>query len=206
MKEKQIEKDLSSIRQLMERSSKFISLSGLSGIMSGTYALIGYIIAYHLIYRDYRIFDYRDYYVTEFEAILQILFIALTVLIVSIANGMWLSFRKAKKRNQQFFGPTTKSLILNLAIPLVTGGLFILILISNGYYGMVSPVCMLFYGLALVAGSHYTYGDIRILGICEIVIGLFGALFQGYGLLCWAFGFGVMHILYGIIMFYKYER
>jgi hypothetical protein len=206
MKEQQIEKDLQSIRQLMERSSKFISLSGLSGVMSGTYALIGFARAYRLIYGDYRIFHYHDYFLVPYQTLLKLITIALVVLIASIVTGIWLSFLKAKKKGHLFFVPATKYLLVNLAIPLVTGGVFILILLSRGYYGITAPACLIFYGLALVAASHYTYGDVRWLGFFEIVIGLFSAWFPWYGLLCWAFGFGILHILYGIIMYYKYER
>jgi hypothetical protein len=91
-------------------------------------------------------------------------------------------------------------------IPLVAGGLFILILVARGYYGIVAPAFLIFYGIALVNGSKYTIRDIRYLGLVEIVLGLICALIPGYGLIFWAVGFGVMHILYGTIMYYKYER
>src|SRR4051812_3855941 len=113
MKEQQIEKELSSIRQLMERSSKFISLSGLSGIMAGIYALVGFAMAYHLIFKDYRIFDYRDYYIFDYETIPKLLAIGFIVLAASIISCIWLTFRKAKKRGQLFFGPATKFLLTN---------------------------------------------------------------------------------------------
>jgi hypothetical protein len=123
MKEQQIEKDLSSIRQLMERSSKFISLSGLSGILAGIYALIGSVIAYRLIFGDYRFFEYRDY-IINYEVVRPLLAIAFAVLGASIANAVWLSYRKSRARGQLLFGPATRLLVMNLIIPLVAGGLF----------------------------------------------------------------------------------
>jgi hypothetical protein len=44
------------------------------------------------------------------------------------------------------------------------------------------------------------------LGICEIGLGLIASIYMGYGLLFWAVGFGVLHIIYGIVMYMKYER
>ena len=96
--------------------------------------------------------------------------------------------------------------MINLLIPLITGGLFILILLSRGYYGIVAPSFLIFYGLALINGSKYTLRDIKYLGIVEILLGLVCGLVPGYGLIFWALGFGVMHILYGSIMYYKYEK
>jgi len=50
MENKSVHQNLESIRQLMERSVKFVSLSGLSGILAGIYALIGAVLAYREIY------------------------------------------------------------------------------------------------------------------------------------------------------------
>ena len=42
--------DIAEMRSMMERSSKFLSLSGLAGIMAGIYALSGAYIAYKVFY------------------------------------------------------------------------------------------------------------------------------------------------------------
>ncbi|MBT1700273.1 hypothetical protein KK083_25525, partial [Fulvivirgaceae bacterium PWU4] len=59
---------------------------------------------------------------------------------------------------------------------------------------------------ALIQGGSNTYDEIRYLGYCEITLGLIAALFPGYGLLAWAMGFGVLHIVYGAIMYNKYDK
>ena len=102
--------------------------------------------------------------------------------------------------------PVSKRLLTNLAIPLFTGGLFILILISRGEYDIIAPVSLIFYGLALVAGSHYTFSDVKWLGFLEILLGLLAALMPGFGLIFWVIGFGVLHILYGSVMHFKYNQ
>ena len=57
-----------------------------------------------------------------------------------------------------------------------------------------------------VNASKYTLNDIRYLGLTEIFLGLVALVFLEYSLLFWAIGFGLVHIIYGIVMYYKYER
>ncbi|MEO6520388.1 MAG: hypothetical protein ABIN91_01815 [Mucilaginibacter sp.] len=210
MKDQNIEDELVSIRSLMERSSKFISLSGLSGIMAGVYALIGAAIAYHIVYSSTGWFTSRDVVVdnitAHMETIVHLLLVAIAVLIAAMATGIFLSVKKAKRKSQSIWSSTTRSLLFNSAIPLATGGLFMLIMLSRGYYGVVAPASLIFYGLAVISGSHYTFTDVKYLGILQIILGLIAALYPGYGLIFWALGFGVLHIIYGSIMYFKYDR
>jgi hypothetical protein len=198
MKEKDIHAEISSIHNLMERSAKFISLSGLSGIMAGVYALIGAGIGYNILQN-------ADYEKKDEVSITELFIVAIAVLILSIGTGIWLSFKKARKNSQQFWSTGSKRLLINMAIPLVSGGLLTFILIYHGHYGIVAPTTLIFYGLALVGGSHYTYSDVKGLGIMEILLGLLAALIPGYGLIFWAIGFGLLHIIYGTVMHFKYD-
>jgi hypothetical protein len=196
------EKDLASIRSVMERSGKFISLSGLSGILAGVYALAGAVSAYFIIENPPLVRGTSEGRVI----MIQLLLIGALVLVASIATGLFLSNRKAKKANASLWNATSRQLFINLAIPLVTGGLFILVILYNSYWGLVGPACLLFYGLALIQGSANTYDEIRYLGFLEIALGLISAVLPGYGLIFWALGFGVLHILYGAILYNKYDR
>jgi len=206
MQEKEIYSELSSIRNLMERSAKFISLSGLSGILAGIYALIGAGIGYYLVYGSSGGLDYRDYLVNDYDIILQLFFVALAVLVLSLGTGIFLTVRKANRSGEKVWNTSSKKLLVNMAIPLVTGGIFILILLYRGYFGIIAPATLIFYGLALVAGSHYTFTDVKWLGIYEIVLGLIAACLPGYGIIFWTIGFGVLHIIYGSIMHFRYDR
>ena len=207
MKEVQdYEKDLASIRSIMERSGKFLSLSGLSGVLAGIYALIGASLAYYMIYYPYSPFGLRFYYVNEEAVIGNLLIIAIIVLVLSIGTGLILSHRKAKKLNMSIWNKSSQHLMINLLIPLITGGLFILILISRGYLIIVASACLIFYGLALVNASRHTVEEVRYLGFFEILLGLASALLPGYGLVFWSLGFGVLHIIYGTVMYYRYDK
>ena len=198
--------DISEIRSIMERSSNFISLSGLSGIMAGIYALIGSFVAYRIVYFEGSILEIREFNINEHGTILKLSIVAIVVLILAVSTGLYLTSKKSTNNPLRFSDAGFKNLSVNLLIPLVAGGLFIMILISREIYSMVVPSFLMFYGVALVNGSKYTLRDIRYLGILEIILGLFSALFPGYGLIFWAIGFGVLHILYGSLMYYKYER
>ncbi len=196
--------DLESIRQLMDRSVKFISLSGLSGILAGIYALAGAGLAYSsLQYKS--VVDYRTNSVQHPAVVQKLIVIAAVVLIASLATGFLLTIRKSKRQGIKINLANTKRLAINLAIPLVAGGIFILILLSKGHYGVVAPASLIFYGLALINASPNLYEEVRYLGYCEIVVGLIAAYFSGWGLLFWAIGFGGLHVVYGAAMYRKYD-
>ena len=190
----------------MNRSSRFISLSGISGILAGIYSLIGAWLAYNTIYSDTLLMgSYRNLVVTQ-ESIYKLLTIATSVVFLSLITGIFFSYRKAQKQNEKFWDSSSKRLIINFMIPMVTGGIFILFLIEKEILGLVAPLTLLFYGLACVNASKYTLGGVRYLGITMIVLGLISTKFIGYGLLFWALGFGFCHIFYGAVMYFKYEK
>lgn len=199
-------KDISEIKNIMNQSSRFISLSGLSGVLAGIYCLVGAYLAYRTIYFDTTSNgDYKDLIVTQ-STIIYLFTIAITVILMSLFTGIFFSARKAKRNDEKAWNSASKRLIINFMIPLVTGGIFILFLIEKEILSLVAPLTLLFYGLACVNASKYTLGDVRYLGITMILLGLLSTWFLGFGLLFWALGFGVCHIIYGGMMYYKYDR
>ena len=188
--------ELKDIRNIMERSSRFLSLSGLSGIMVGIYALIGAFFAYRIVYIQFPS-DARPEYIND--TLTSIFIIGITVLVLSLFTIYVLTVKQAKKEQKPIWGPGSKLLLINLLIPLATGGILTTILALRGYYGVVSPCFLIFYGLALVNAAKYTRPEILSLGLVEIVLGLLAAIFPGYGLYFWAIGFGILHIIYGFM-------
>ena len=202
-------KDISDIKTMMSRSSRFMSLSGLSGVLAGVYALIGATIAYFQI-KDFKFLTYNE---TDWisdnpysSLFFNLVTIALIVLAAAIVTGFFLTLRKAKKQNEKIWNPVSKRLLANFALPLVSGGLFCIVLIQYDIAGLVAPATLIFYGLSLVNASKFTIGDIKYLGIANIIIGLIATQFVGYGLYFWALGFGIFHIIYGTILYNKYDR
>jgi hypothetical protein len=201
------EETLTEIKHLMERSSRFISLSGFSGIFAGIYALLGALAAYYYLNSNRKGRSaYESAGLEENNLLTFLLVDAAVVLTLAIGTGILLTTRKAKKDGNSLFDSAAKKLIINLCIPLFTGGLFCLALIYHGNTFYVAPAMLIFYGLALVHASKYTRDDIRSLGIAEIALGLASLFIVGYGLLFWALGFGVLHIVYGTRMYFKYEK
>ena len=200
MSEQDYLKDISEIKNLMNRSSRFISLSGLSGIFAGIYALIGAGVAYFFLLPI-------QYYVTlhswNFKMLVGLL---IAVAVLSVVTAFLLTTRKAKAHNAKIWDDTTKRLLLNFMIPLVTGGIYILIKLNSQHYGLTAALMLIFYGLALVNASKYTIGNVKYLGYVEIIAGLLCAALPGYGFYFWVFGFGVMHIIYGTIMYFQEKK
>jgi len=203
---KEYEKDLASIRTMMERSTKFISLSGLSGVLAGIYAIAGAIAAYFIIQYPISPFRYRVESATDPTILSKLILIAALVLLASISTGVLLSNRKAKKNGLKLWSAASRNLLLNLSIPLGAGGIFILIMLYTGHYELAAPASLIFYGLALIQGSSTMFDEIRYLGFTEIALGLISALYPGYGLIFWTIGFGLLHIIYGAIMYNKYDK
>jgi hypothetical protein len=200
------EKDIASIRTIMERSAKFLSLSGLSGMLAGIYALLGAVAAYFVVQYPVSPFHYRIYSAQEPDKLWKLILIALAVLAASLSTGLWLSGKKARRHGLKLWTVASRRLVYNLAIPLASGGIFILIILYTGHFGLAAPTSLIFYGLALIQGSSNTFDEVRYLGYSEIILGLVSALFPGYGLIFWAIGFGVLHIVYGAIMYNKYDK
>jgi hypothetical protein len=195
--------DLRSIKDIMSRSAQLISLSGLSGVSTGITALAGLFIAYQTVFKDHDYLNYHPIALTPAHLNL-LLLIAIGTLFLSIAGAIFFTNRKTIMQQQSLWDIQTKRLLINLAIPLVTGGLLCLMLLHQGFVGMLPSMTLIFYGLSLVNGSKYTLPEIRNLGLLEILLGLLAFQFIGYGLVFWALGFGIVQIIYGLIIQRKY--
>ncbi|MFA7419281.1 MAG: hypothetical protein WCZ90_06295 [Melioribacteraceae bacterium] len=196
-------RDIAEIRSMMERSSKFASLSGLSGMLAGFYSLAGAFIVYSVYSFNPDSVDYANY---TGESIINVIGAALIILIFALGSALFLSYKKGNKRGEKIWNATSRRLITNMAVPLLSGGILILILLSKGLVGLVIPATLLFYGLAIYNASKFTFDEMKFMGLLQIGLGLISAYFIEFSLLIWAFGFGVVHIAYGAYMHFKYER
>ena len=193
--------DIKAIREMMERSSKFQSINGLSLIITGLLAVAGAAFAYFYLLRTPSLTDYN-----RTQEVLVLLADAVVVLVLAVGIITFFSWRKAKKSNHSLFDKVMMRVAYNLIIPLATGGIFSLVLLYNGNIGYVASTTLIFYGLALINASKFTADEIHYLGICEVVIGLLAAVYLYHGIYWWTIGFGVCHIIFGLIMYVKYDR
>lgn len=181
----------------MERSTRFLSLSGLSSISAGIVALLGALIAFFILYQGYTL--------PGSDLIWYLILDGIVVLVLSIVAGFYFSWRKANQKKLPFWNQTARRTLYFFALPLLAGGLFTIILIVRNDVALVAPTMLIFYGLALFSASNYTFGEIQFLGISEILLGILAGIFIDFGLLFWALGFGVLHIIYGFVIYARYS-
>ena len=202
---------LKDIRQIMERSSRFISLSGWSGVSAGLCALAGAWISYGYVYGDaeQRINPDAEYDVSGPFSILfnnKLFWIATGTFVAALISAFIFTWVKSRKEGIPVWGSTARRLMINVSIPLLVGAVFLVQLIEYGNPALVAPGCLIFYGLALLNASKYTLIEIRYLAYSQLILGLINLRFAGHGLIFWTLGFGIMHILYGLYMWWKYEK
>lgn len=207
---------LQDIKRIMERSSRFISLSGWSGVAAGLCALAGAWVAksrieYHsrgginpgpVGYDRTNGYSYGVVSALGFELLLT----AAVVFVAAVTLAFLFTYIRSRKTRLPIWSPTARRLLWNTLVPLVVGGIVALNMLDRGYYLHIAPLCLIFYGLALLNGSKYTLGEVKYLGYGQIILGLLNLWEPGYGLTFWAIGFGVLHIVYGVVMWWKYER
>ncbi len=207
-KDEQLE-NLNEIRSIMERSTRFISLSGLSGVFAGIFAMIGAVVAWGIMGYGIPGFTESDSTSPDLyrQPFLWYLFLDATiVLLLALCTSYYFSRRKAKNKGITFWSSSTRRLLANLFIPLTAGGIFCLILFINGNLTMVISLSLIFYGIALYNASNFTLNEVRYLGLADIICGILAMLFPAIGLVLWATGFGIFHIAYGLYMHIKYDR
>ena len=201
--------ELKTIRKMMEESTKFLSLSGLSGLFPGLFAIAGAVVVWFMVLDSGNI-SYAE--ASEsiagkslIEIKIQLVIVAMSVLFLSLASAFYFSYRNARQTGRSMFTPVARRLLVSLLIPLAAGGLLAIILLVQNQIQLIIPVFLIFYGLSLVNAGKFTYNEIFYLGILEIITGLISSVFPAQGLLFWVVGFGILHIVYGIMMYRKYE-
>lgn len=199
--------DLAEVRSMMERATKFRALSGRAGVFAGIYALVAAFVAYWVL-----AFNPREIQYTPAEQLQllpqlpQVLLLGVAVLLLAVGTAVVLSYRTAVQRGERLANPVVRRVMVQMAVPLVTGGLLLLLLLSKGWIGWLAPFSLIFYGLALYQTGTYTYIELKHLGLIQVLLGLIGAWVPAYGLLCWAGGFGLAHIVFGLLLHYRYQR
>jgi hypothetical protein len=201
--------DIKTIKKIMEESSRFLSMSGLSGLFAGFFAILGGCLANFVILKNKAIFIGESFInLSEKDASsvkIELIADALLVLVLALAGSFYFSYRKARQKGLSIWTPVSKRLFMNLIIPLIAGAFFIFILYLENQWQLIVPAMLIFYGLALISAGKFTYSEVFYLGLAELITGFLSAIFQGSTILFWIFGFGFLHIAYGLFMYRKYE-
>jgi hypothetical protein len=196
---------LQDIKRMMERSSRFISLSGWSGIAAGICALIGAAFAEKSIWHYYGI-DYLQNSANPAMLKMDLILIAIFTFTGAFILAAFFTYLKSRKEGVAIWGSTARRLMWNTTLPLLAGGFFIWRLIDLKQYELLTPACLIFYGLALVNGSKFTMGEVKWLGYGEILLGIVNLWVLHEEVLFWSLGFGILHMIYGAAMWWKYDR
>jgi hypothetical protein len=202
---------LEEIKQMMDRSSRFVSLSGWSGIAAGICALAAAWLAgkKYNEYTNGNEYEAGHNYTRDANLLhlhRELLILALITFLAAFFLAFLFTYLRSRKTGVPIWGFMARKVMINLAVPMIVGGLLAWRIADFGLYGLVAPTCLLFYGLALINASKFTLSEVRYLGYLQLLLGIINLWAIGYGLYFWAAGFGVLHILYGIVMWNKYER
>jgi hypothetical protein len=192
----------------MERSARFLSLSGWSGIWAGLSALLGGGIA--LVFLEDYYVDYNTrggFDGSAYETLRnRLFFLGLAIFLLAVSGAYGFTYKKVKKQGLGLWNSAAKRFLFNLLLPVLAGGVFVAGFLFYNDWQYVAPACLIFYGLGLINAGKFTINDVRYLGILEVILGCICIFFPGAGLYFWLLGFGILHIVYGIVMWNKYDK
>lgn len=203
---KKPEEELAEIKSMMERSTRFLSLSGLSGILAGIYSLSAAGLAWHWIYFPSSSWSTGTESLSFQDLLNRLLLLSLVTLIAAVSSAYFLSKKKGAGNAQPFWSPASKRFLQSLFLPVALGGFFCFALLHESAFELIPAAMLLFYGIGLVQSAQFTLGEIKNLGYTQLALGLIAAFFPDFGLLCWALGFGLFHVIYGTLMYFRHER
>lgn len=201
MKEK-LEDDLREIKDIMNRSTRFTSLSGLSGVAAGVAGLAGAFVAHSTVFSEPVYFTFEPVPMGSGHSKLLFAIAAATLLLAAVGAVV---FTRLKAKGHTVWNTQAKRFVANMAIPMLAGGLVCGLLWLHHLPGLLLPLSLVFYGLALVNAGRDTLPEIRVLGLVETGLGIGALLFIPYSLLFWAVGFGGMHVVFGVWVQWKHK-
>ena len=214
MEPSQPEKDISLIKNLMEKSSKFSNLSGYAIATTGLLALLGAVFVYFDLgisisekYISYAELINQTGNANSIDTKIKLLVIIASLILLTSLLILYVSAKlKSERHDINLFNSSFSRALKSLFIPVLSGGIFCGFLILHKMYGLVAPATLIFYGLGLISASKYSYNELELLGYLELLLGTLASYYMGSGLLFWMIGFGIGHIVLGVFIHYKYDK
>lgn len=195
--------DLKEIRQMMERSSRFLSLSGSSGIGIGFLASL--FVAWQVSKGNMSLTEQRNFDLLA-PAWEEFIIGTFGLFVICVLLSMGLTLRRTLKKGLTIWTSSTKNILGAIGLPMMVGAMLLLQNFNSLSTDAFFPATLLCYGLGLFFASRYTYDELRIMGLAMLVLGTLSILYPPYSLLFWVLGFGALHMIYGAIMYFRYER
>lgn len=199
------EESLNHIREMMSKSGKFRSLSGYAVICAGILTIV-FSVAFCTLYdiNPYNL-NYDNLRLLPEEHYSTALLFAMLLLGMSVVAGLIFTKISANKRSEKLSGPGGRNFIYNITIPMGFALIFCFLLFGT-HPDLVLPVSLILYGLTLFNAGKFTHGALRYLGISQMFLSLICLGLMQYHILIWTFGFGIVHIAFGLYMIIKPER
>lgn len=179
--------NLQFIRETMERSSAFTAVPGWGGVLMGVTALIGAVFAYQTP-------NAREWMKTW-----------LIAAVVAFIIGAWAIDRKSRATKLALLSGPGRKFALGMAPPIIAGGLVSIALWRLNLWSLMPPAWLLLYGTGVVTGGMNSVPVVPVMGMCFMGLGAvaffapaaWGDYFMGAG-------FGVLHIIFGVIIARRY--
>ena len=179
--------NLTFIRQTMERATAFTAVPGWGGVGMGVLALAAATVAETRITR------------TEW------LITWLATSALGLTLGGWTMASKARRAGTTVFSYSGRRFVLSYVPPLLVGALLTGVLVRAGLWSALPGTWLLLYGTGVVTGGAFSVRVVPLMGLCFMVLGA-AALFSpaSWGNLLMAAGFGLLHIVFGLIIARRY--
>lgn len=179
--------NLKFIRETMERSTHFTAVPGYGGMLMGVTAIAAaYIANGQPLVKDW-------------------LFTWLIEASLAFAIGLLAMWQKSKFAGTPLISAPAKKFAMSFLPPLVCGIVLTLGMWQYGYYGAMIPAWMLLYGAAVVTGGAFSVRIVPVMGWLFMAMGAVAFLLpSGYGNTLMAASFGLLHIVFGVIIARRY--
>jgi hypothetical protein len=179
--------NLKFIRETMERSTAFTAVPGYGGAFMGLTAIAASVIANS----QPLVNDWLTVWFSE--------------AVLAFAIGLFAMWQKSKIAKIPLNSAPARKFAMSFLPPLICGVVLTFGLWRFGHFEAMIPAWLLLYGAAVICGGAFSVRIVPVMGWCFVALGAIAFLLPaGYGNLVMGFGFGVLHIIFGIIIARKF--
>lgn len=175
------------IRETMERSTSFTAVPGVGGVLMGATALCAAFAAQQQS-------NFRYW-----------LMIWLAEAVTAFAIGVLTVYLKAKKSDFQLASAPSRKFFNAFFPPIIGGGILTALFYQNSWFEQLPTVWLTLYGIAVVCGGAYSVKIVPVVGWIFIALGVVSVFVAPqHGNLLMALGFGLVQIVFGMIIAHRF--
>ena len=175
------------IRETMERSKVFTSVPGYGGALMGATAIGAAIVAHHQ------------------PLIGNWLIVWLVEAALAFAVGLFALWQKSKNSGESLVSVPARKFASAFAPPIIAGVVLTALFYYRGFFEFLPCAWLTLYGTAVVTGGAYSVRIVPVVGWIFVALGAVAAFAPAsWGNVLMALGFGVLHIVFGLIVARRY--